>query len=327
MPHARPSFFPVRLHRVGPKFILELAIAEPLPPGPPRRVVDALTRSGDLALVGGRGFVPLQRLGHVIDDLESVPPVLFIFHVTRCGSTLVGRMLDSDPTNRVFFEPAAVIDLLVADGPGDRELPRSLLRTLVKAYGLGFEAGQHRLVIKLASYCLFHYEKFQEAFPGAASVLLYRDPVEIMVSLVNGPATWMRPDAQEVFCSLASCTPAEMAQMTAEQMAGLFLDLAFHNGLDCAGDFARLVNYTEVPEAAYQLAAGLLGSPLPPDTAHLLSQHSKRPLEPFAPDTERKRRQATASVLAFAEARLYPLYAQLERLRLGALAARPAIAM
>ena len=318
MSEAQARFLPVKLHQVRSTFILEWSIPASLPLGPARTVVDALRKTGDLAHVGRRAFTPLLRLQRVIDDLESLPPALFVFHVTRCGSTLLGRMLRTDPANRVFLEPRSLIDLLLAfDRVEDRVLARSLFRTLVRAYGLGVDAPQTRLVFKLASYCLFHCERMWEAFPGTPSVLLYRDPVEIMTALVREPATWLYTDAPGMFCSLASMTPDDMARMDIEEMVGLFLDLAFRKGVGQAQRFDRLLNYTQLPEAGYALARDVLGSALPPGCAEVLATHSKRPGEPFVGDSGNKQRLATPSMRAFADRRLYPVYEELERMRLG----------
>jgi len=318
MPDPRSRFFPVRLHRTQSTFILEWSVPESLAPGPARTVVDALRKTGDLTRLGHRAFTSLQRLGRVIDDLEGVPPALFVFHVTRCGSTLLGRMLRSDPANRVFLEPRSLIDLLLAfDHVVDRTLARSLFRTLVKAYGLGFEPGQQRLAFKLASYCLFRCEDMWEACPETSSAILYREPLEIMTALVREPATWLYTDTPDMFCSLASITPDEMARLDIEQMVGLFLELAFRTALDHADRFAWLLDYTQLPEAGYTLARDALGSELPAACAAVLTKHSKRPAEPFVRDSEEKRRLATASMTAFAAQRLRPLYAELEGLRVG----------
>src|SRR5690349_8754340 len=46
----------------------------------------------------------IDVLPHWSNEIESVPPSAFIFHVSRCGSTLASQLLALDQTNIVLSE-------------------------------------------------------------------------------------------------------------------------------------------------------------------------------------------------------------------------------
>ena len=77
---------------------------------------------------------------------------MLIFHCSRCGSTLLARLLEIDPANRVFLEPQALRQFLHLNR---MRLPspetRRDLRILLQSYGLEPSSGEKRLIFKLNS--------------------------------------------------------------------------------------------------------------------------------------------------------------------------------
>ena len=68
------------------------------------------------ALVQANAVQKLTPLGALAEVAPTKAPAGFIFHVSRCGSTLVSRSLAGIPRHRVVSEPAPVNQWLLAHG-------------------------------------------------------------------------------------------------------------------------------------------------------------------------------------------------------------------
>lgn len=116
-------------------------------------------------------------------QLDSVPPALFIFHVSRCGSTLLSQLLAQDPASIVLSEVPFLDALLRAGRLQQREeemLP--LYAAALRFYGVKKNNAQQRLVIKTDSWHIHFYRELRQLFPHTPFVLLYRNPAEVIRS-------------------------------------------------------------------------------------------------------------------------------------------------
>src|SRR5580693_7844529 len=61
-----------------------------------------------------RHQTPLEQLGDIVGTQSSLRPTGFVFHMSRCGSTLISQMLAATPENIVLSEPDPVDAILRA---------------------------------------------------------------------------------------------------------------------------------------------------------------------------------------------------------------------
>ena len=278
----------------------------------------ALREKNQIAQIGGRSFIPLSSLGEIISAAKAPRPSLFIYHATRCGSTLLARMIRSNADNRVFNEPRAITELLLSlKSINGRTLQRTLLRDLIGAYGLGAPARQKNLVLKFPSLCNFFFDDIRGAFPKTPNVFIYRDPVEIMVGLVTEPSIWLYDIHYEKLAAFLPWSRNEASTLDLEHLSCLYLERQFQWALARADAMTRLVNYTELPEAAFEIAGGLLHSDIREKSANILRWNVKKPDTPFVPDSQKKRDLASPLIRRLAEKRLYPMYRELEAKRIN----------
>eukprot|EP00903_Cladosiphon_okamuranus_P016016 g14788.t1 len=115
--------------------------------------------------------------------MSSIPPRGFVYHETRCGSTLVANMLASLPPSRVFSEskpPTQSIRECTADGCDSQTITK-VFRDVVGLMGRRRSNELHEHL-----YFKFQNSKFlpqiSEAYPEVPWVFVFRDPVEVMVS-------------------------------------------------------------------------------------------------------------------------------------------------
>ncbi|MGC2795548.1 MAG: hypothetical protein WA290_03280, partial [Mycobacterium sp.] len=132
---------------------------------------------------------PLVRTGLealvALDNEPSLEPAGMIFHLSRCGSTLVSRLLGTLPGAVVLAEPSP-LNALLGLNPGRVEeatLVR-LVRLLVRALGRCRHGDERHLVLKCTSWNIRRREILAAAFPETPWVWVQRDPAHVLASLL-----------------------------------------------------------------------------------------------------------------------------------------------
>lgn len=118
-------------------------------------------------------------------EIEAVKPAAIIFHVSRCGSTLVTQSLSLDPANIVLSEVPFFDEILRLSvqhpGTGDNNIDE-WLNAAIHFYGQKRTGEEKRMFIKTDCWHIFFYERLRKLFPGIPFVLLYRTPDEVLQS-------------------------------------------------------------------------------------------------------------------------------------------------
>ena len=115
---------------------------------------------------------------------DSLPLAGLIFHMSRCGSTLLARMLAAVPDHIVASEPEpldAVLQWARTPGVGVERAIASV-RAIVAALGRRRDPSTRRFFIKLDAWHTLSLPLLRAAFPDVPWVYLFRDPLEVMVS-------------------------------------------------------------------------------------------------------------------------------------------------
>lgn len=275
-----------------------------------------------------RPFNRMFRYRMSLDDFltnaprhESLPPAGLIFHMSRCGSTLVAQMLAALPGNIVISE-AAPIDALVQLCRAAPHLPAqthvALLRAMVAAYGRQRSGGERHFFLKLDCWHALALPLFRQAFPDTPWIFLYRDPVEVLVSHARQRGAQMVPTITppQLYCLGDYQGPAN------EDYWARVLGIICEAAATYLGDGAGLaVNYRELPGA---LRARILPhfdidySAGDYDTMTKTARHdAKAPHSDFADDRAGKQRDARPSLRAAADTHLAAIYRRLEALNSG----------
>jgi hypothetical protein len=181
----------------------------------------------------------------------GVPLRGLVYHMSRCGSTLMAQQLAVLPQNIVCSEPPPLDSLLRAERTMP-ELPRATLvrwiRAMVSALGQA-RHGESALYIKMDCWNIHRIGLMQEAFPEVPWCYLYREPVEVMRDHSRLPAMWLVPGLLDPGVLqlehsdwVASHKETYWAQALAKICAsGLDAVRTRHGG--------QLVNHKELPEA------------------------------------------------------------------------------
>jgi len=239
---------------------------------------------------------PLEALR----DLPSgVPLAGLIFHVSRCGSTLVAQMLAALPQNIVAAEPPIFDDLLrtAAHDPRVTDDDRiAWLRGAVRSLGQPNAHGGARLFVKLDCWQIFSLPLLRRAFPGVPLAFVYREPLEVLASLVKrASVTLIRGTVSPAQLGLAA---AERDALSPAEHAAAILGSFFREALRHRAHLTPLA-YEDLPHRALDAWPALTWSEA--DRAAMLAAaalDTKNPGQAFTPDAAAKRAAAPPALAA-----------------------------
>ncbi|WP_347903109.1 sulfotransferase family protein [Pseudomonas purpurea] len=237
-----------------------------------------------------RRQTPLRVLSVWQTISPGLTPSAFIFHASRCGSTLIGQMLAQLDNHIVISEPPP-LDALLRSGLPALER-NAAIRGLFSAYGQRRRGMEQRLVIKLDAWNLGEQALLRECFPDTPWLFVYRDPLEIAVSHLRRPGMHMVPGL--IGASVLDDGAAFEGQ---EDFIARRLGRLLHLALEHCREFAGLaVNYRELPGAMGERLGQFfeLDREQRAQVFRAVNQHAKQPNETFVADGEDKQGEASA---------------------------------
>jgi hypothetical protein len=257
----------------------------------------------------------IDELLDYADHRPGLPLRGLIFHMSRCGSTLVSRMLAASPRNVVASEPPPLSPIL--DTPGiDRSTRIHWLRAMASALGQPRAGGEEAFYIKLDPWNIHHIDLLLEAFPETPWLFLYRQPLEVLDSQRRATGAWLVPDllAPEVLgLTREDWQPQHLEVYAARALAGLC-----QSAIDAEQtEEGMLVNYAELPEAFSTRIAPHFDVPTEElhGTMSVADRDAKAHHQKFIGDSDEKRASATPDQLEAVSRYLAEPYAELEALR------------
>jgi hypothetical protein len=267
----------------------------------------------------------IEMLEAVAAGRPSVPPTAFIFHMSRCGSTLVSRLLATLPTAIVISE-AEPIDGVLRSAPRGQpvavEQRESWLRWLLAVLGRRRHAQEHHLFVKLDAWNALSLPLIRRAFPTVPWLFVYRDPLEVLVSHRRTPGRHMVPGVLDLGLDRSGALVGAGASL--DVYGAHVLSAICTAAADaCQPGQALLVNYRQLPEAAWTSIPDFLGLSLSEADAERMWRaarwNAKLPDQQFRPDTAEKHAAALETTRTAARV-VYPAYERLEALRARQLA-------
>jgi len=130
----------------------------------------------------------ITNLADVIEksqDLDFVAPSSIIFHVSRCGSTLISQLLSLSEKNIVLAEPSIIDEIFCYsfENPDfSEEKKMSAARAILQFWGQKRSGHEQHLFLKTDCWHLYFYETIRKMYPDVPILLMYRNPLEILHS-------------------------------------------------------------------------------------------------------------------------------------------------
>jgi hypothetical protein len=270
-----------------------------------------------------RHRTPLHELATEQAQTGELNVAGFVFHMSRCGSTVVSQMLAALERNVVLSEPTPLDQVLrlpsrLADVPQDQIV--ALMRGMVAALGRKRRSAERDLFVKFDAWHVLLLPLIRRAFPTVPWVFVYREPLEVLSSLARLRPAQMFPNGIPASVLSPAATACADFDEYAVQVLACYLRAAI--AIACAGDGGLLVEYQELPETACTKMLAHFGLQYTEAERAAMREaalhDAKNPGMRFRPDGAAKRQDVADEVCALAETHLAPLYAQLEVLRRGA---------
>ena len=238
-------------------------------------------------------------------------PAGFIFHLSRCGSTLVSGCLAERDDTSVLSESPLLTELLLDASLSD-EQKRHALPQLIALQAAPFP-GRGRIVVKWNAWDLFAWPLIRAACPGVPRLLLFRDPEEILASHAQAAGRHMAGDP-----SLAPLDPVfgpapgdDLLGRRIRVLGGLMAAMARL----AAEPGAMPVDYAQLDLRLLDSICGHFGLSPSADAAERFARrmggHSKQLDQPFVSDSERKKRCFIADQRQRIDSALGPLHCAL----------------
>ena len=271
-------------------------------------------------------FTEFDALLQLDQSLDSIEPTGFIFHSSRCGSTLVANACRAIAGSIVLSE-ANPIDKLIArfitDIDGIKESLYSVfLRATVRALAQRQNAAEQHLFVKFACCSFAQIERISRIWPRVPWIFLYRDPIETIVSNLANVPPWLKDNDRRVLASITGAPADVIAEMSLEELCARTIGSLYSKAHSLANDNSMLLNYNQlsVPVISSVLRFFKV-SPAAEELetiARAGSVYSKEVsgTRPFAADADAKQQLASDRVREAATAWAVEPYRQLEQKRL-----------
>jgi len=254
----------------------------------------------------------IEEMLQVADSFSPIPPAGIIFHISRCGSTLLTNALRASGECTTLSE-APIFSCLVRQdafpsnvaGLEDGEAIRArLLQATVSLYTSCFGLP---VVIKAHTATILHIARLRAVWPSVPFVINIRNPVEVISSNLAMPSDWLRsmlaPYGEENDFGFSG---PETRQMTVEEYCarglGKFLEAAGECDHGC-----RVIDYAQIDIASVYDIASFLKVEMPATSAAqiagALATYSKDPsaAQLFDDDRDWKQSQAPETVHKLAQ--------------------------
>ncbi len=251
----------------------------------------------------------LEQLVEIAERAPERRPTGFIYHVSRCGSTLVAQMLARLDRAIVLSEARPLTSALEDHRLSAADRLRAF-RALVRLYGRG-TGDEMAYFIKLDARNLLDWPAITAAYPEVPRLILHRDPVEVLVSNLANQQAGLMPGQIDP----AKLGPPPRALAGPEDYATFVLSRFYAGAVDAArAPGSLLLDYRALPAATTASVARHFGLSLSAaDLAAMQAAtgvYSKDASQraAFAPDSAAKQAEADAATRALAAEWLAPHY-------------------
>ena len=248
-------------------------------------------------------FSLLFRRETPIDALERLEPGLapsgFVFHVSRCGSTLVSRCSPrcrSISFSRSRFPSTTSCARTPRRPTRSAGCARSCRRSVAPRRG-----DERAYVLKLDAWSACSLGTVRRAFPDVPWVFLFREPVQVLASHFRQRGAHMVPGAIDP--GLFGLDRESIARMPPEEYCARVLAAICRAALEHRDEQALFVDYDELPGALFDRILGAFGLECDPAERARMEEVTRLRREEPAPLLRARRRGEGAGGVARACAR------------------------
>jgi len=220
-------------------------------------------------------------------EIDVIEPTAFIFHISRCGSTLISQMLGLQPSNIILSEVPFFDDLLRYGKKHDC-MPAILpqLRAAIGFYGAKRKKAHQQLFIKTDSWHIHFYKELRALYPTTPFFLLYRKPDEVIRSQQKQRGMQAIPNFLEA--DIFGFDKDRIATMPFDEYMAIVIETYLTAFLEILQNdkAAFAVNYHDGAMQIADTIASVTGLPIPESEKQLMQKragfHAKFPQQVFS---------------------------------------------
>jgi len=184
---------------------------------------------------------------------EGINPSAMVFHISRCGSTLLAKALARLDSNVVINQGGPLQRGFWAHLTDDfrkplEATPENLkrFRNIVLAMARRRSDVHTASFVKFVSWNTLYMDFIQKAFPDVPALFLYRNPVEVIASVVQRPTPALLAKGSRQAELLTGVSYAETPNMTDTEYLAHCCAEYFKAALAGVADGLHVINYTSL---------------------------------------------------------------------------------
>jgi hypothetical protein len=253
-------------------------------------------------------FTEFDVLLQLEKQLDSVAPTGFIFHSSRCGSTLVANACRA-VSNSIVLSEANAIDKLIArfitdaDNPVKESLYSVFLRGAIHALAQRRFGNEQHLFIKFACCSVAQLERIKRVWPNVPWLFIYRDPVETIVSNMKDLPPWLIDNDRRVLSSIIE----DDAEIGLEELCARTIGSFYSTAYNLADRNSMLLNYNQLSVPVIASVLNFFKIDLSTEELETIARTSEAyskevsGTRAFVADAETKQRQASDLIRELSE--------------------------
>ena len=253
-------------------------------------------------------------------------PTGFVFHMSKCGSTLMSKVLDQPKNQMIIKEATPLHENLWQYLTNEWQVPVAptvenlrIIRNLIQLLGRPRLPGQKSYYVRFRSWGIAFVEIIQQAFPDTPSLFMYRDPVKVMASIINKPTTGLpRLNDSDAAAFITGQSRQELSEMDALHYFTSFYKQYLHFSLTKMKN-THYLNYRQMNKQNIDqiLRTGYGYAATESDLLLMQAQFDTYSKDDtgtvrFVSDSRKKQKQVTPEMREVAEVYLMDMYRQLE---------------
>jgi len=203
-----------------------------------------------------------------LSSTHVMKPTGFVFHESRCGSTLVANILAAfnPKESRVYSESAPPSQAAQLFNMNDLENSIQLLRDVIYMMGRSNDPDERNLFFKIQSINSKKIHVFRKAFPQTPWIFVYREPVQVIMShlKVAGQSRAVctrsrRNPASDLKALVKRVSGSDISNMSTEEFCAAHLATLCESALTeirLSNGKGKAVNYKNLPGQMDELIQG-----------------------------------------------------------------------
>jgi hypothetical protein len=247
--------------------------------------------------------------------VQSITPAGFIFHLSRCGSTLISGCLSELDTSCVFSESPVLTEILLDPTLGEAAQQQHLQQLIDLQAGV-FPARPH-VVIKWNAWDIFRWNLIRAIYPKVPMIFLVRNPVEILASHQRLAGRHMSGDPTLACVHLVFNKNQDVPESVLAFRIGVLNGLLAEMQLIGMDDSVYRVDYRQLDLGKLAEICAYFHIPLAWKEINRMQTrlgfHSKLPMLRFNEDAAEKQKLFSSIDMKEIEQALLPLYNQVSK--------------